>query len=330
MVKRTWWIAWLLATTLLLLSVSSVFAATATTNTGFKIWPAKTTSEVNKVWTISFNAPLLSSSVNSKTVYVTDSKQTKVETSTKLAPDGFSVTVTSSKAYTGGDYNLFVTNGVRSWNGLQLSETIIVPFTVIVPSVYSSYVSLVVTVTDDFKAVLGDLSGVLSLEGKSGTRLAPSAMDLLTGKYTFNIYTEDEYSLKMFSVSEGVFNTQSIKVPTVKIPITKPPATATIVVKTMAVVISSRAGVDGGKAGSIGGSIDPAKWGVPVKVSNATTTWTTSTDIDGKFVVYLPAGSYQLIVDGNDVQYKEHSYKLTVVAGQMASPQDPIKGEELE
>lgn len=252
MVKKTWWIAWLLATTLLLLSVSSVFAATSTT--GFTIWPAKTTTEVNKVWTIAFNAPLLSTSVNSNTVYVTDSKQTKVATTIKLSPDGLSVTVTSSKAYTAGDYNLYITNGLTSWASVQLSEMIIVPFTVIVPSTYTSSVSLVVTVTDDFKAVYAsDLSGALSLEGHSGNRLAPFSKDLLTGKYTFNIYADDDYSLNLFSVANGVINTRSIKLPTIKLPIIKLPiiklpstGSITPTVKTANLVISSKAGVYGG------------------------------------------------------------------------------------
>jgi len=45
-------------------------------------------------------------------------------------------------------------------------------------------------------------------------------------------------------------------------------------------------------------------------------------------VVYLPTGSYQLDIDGIDTQYKKHSYKLTVAAGQMASPQDIVNVEE--
>lgn len=331
MVKKTWWTAWLLATTLLLLSVSSVYAATSTMNAGFKIWPTKTTTEVNKVWTISFNAQLLSTSVNSNTVYVTDSKQSKVSTTTKLSPDGLTVTVTPSKAYAAGDYNLYITNGLTSWASVQLSEMIIVPFTVIVPSTYPGSVSLVVTVTDDFKAVYAsDLSGALSLKGLSGISLAPSSRDLLTGKYTFNIYADDDYSLNLFSVSNGVINTKSIKLPTIKLPIIKLPLTGstTPMVKTAKLVISSKAGVDSGKSGAIGGNILPVKWGVPVTISNATSTWTTRTDIDGNFMVFLPTGSYQLDVDGTNDQSMKHRYKLMVAAGQMASPVDTINVEE--
>ena len=339
MAKKTWWIAWLLATTLLFLSVSSVAAATSTPNTGFKIWPAKTTTEVNKVWTISFSAPLLSTSVNSNTVYVTDSKQIKVATTIKLSPNGLSVTVTPSKAYSGGDYNLYITNGLTSWASVQLSEMIIVPFTVIVPSTYTTSVNLVVTVTDDFKVVYAsDLSGALSLQGLSGNRLAPFSKDMVTGKYTFCIYADDDYSLNLFSVSNGVINTRSIKLPTIKVPVIILPTTGTTTsttatVKTASLVISSKAGVDGGKSGSIGGSTNGGSltletWGVPVKVSNTTTTWTTTTDINGEFKVYLPTGIYTLVVDGNGPQYKKHSYKLTVTAGQMATPLETINIED--
>lgn len=148
--------------------------------------------------------------MNSNTVYVTDSKQTKVATTIKLSPDGLSATVTPSKAYTAGDYNIYITNGLMSWVGGQLSEMIIVPFTVIVPSIYTSSVSLVVTVTDDFKTVYGsDLSGNLSLVGQSGNRLGPSSRDLSTGKYTFSIYADDDYSLNLVYASNGVINTRS-------------------------------------------------------------------------------------------------------------------------
>ncbi|TGE32643.1 hypothetical protein [Desulfosporosinus sp. Sb-LF] len=337
MVKKTWWIAILLVITLLFLSVSSVFAATSTT--GFKIWPAITTTDVNKVWTISFNAPLLSTSVSSDTVYVTDSKQTKVATTIKLSPDGLSVTVTPSKAYSGGDYNLYITEGVMSEVSGQLSETIIVPFSVIVPSAFTSSVNLVVTVTYDVKpSVTPDLAGKLSLQGPSGDRIGPFSSDLLTGKYTFIIYADGDYSLNLFSVDNGVMNTRSIKIPTIKVPAIKIPttgttATPTVTVKTVSLVIPSKAGVDGGKSGSIGGSTNRASlteetWGIPVKVSNTTTTWTTTTDINGEFKVYLPTGSYTLLVDGNGPQYKKHSYKLTVTAGQMATPLETINLED--
>ena len=324
-VKRTWWLAWLFATTLLLLSVSTVFAATSTT--GFTIWPSKTTTEVNKVWSISFDSPLLSTSVNNNTVYVTDSKQTKVATTIKLSTDGFSVTVTPSKAYVNGDYNLYITNEITSQTGVKLGGMIIVPFTVVVPTLING-ANIVVTATDDLKSgKLGDLSGTLSIEGPNGYRSSSYLKDVVSGKYTFSIFENGDYTVKYFSVSSnGILNTQSLQIPSIKLPTTI--STTATTVKTANFVIATKEGVEGGKSGSIGGSILPEKWGVPVTVSNSTATWTTTTDIDGKFMIYLPTGSYTLVVDGNDTQYKKHSYKMTVTAGQMATPIETINGED--
>lgn len=333
----------MLATILFFLSVPSAFANA--TSTDLRIWPAKTTTEVNKVWTIAFNVPLESTSVNENTIFVTDSKQKKISTMTKLSIDGLSVTVTPSKAYTAGDYNLFITNKLTSLENFKHNEQIIVPFTVIVPTTvkvpstivvptYTGSVSYVVSVTDDYKAVYtSDLSGSLWIEGPNGTRLGPSSKDLSKGQYTYNIYADGDYYLKSFKVANGVITTQTVKLSSVKLPIIKVPITGATTapkatIKTANFVIATKAGVDGGKSGSIGGRISPAKWGVQVKVSNANTTWTTITDLDGNFEIYLPSGSYQLVVDGNEAQYKKHSYKLTVTAGQKSSPADAINGEE--
>lgn len=346
MVKKTWWIAFLLATTVMFLSVSSVFAA-SNTKTGINIWPAKTTNEVNKVWTISFNSPLLSTSVIGDNVYVTNSKQSKVATTIILSADGLTVTVTPSKAYTAGDYNLYITTGLTSWDNVQHSEIVIIPFTVIVPTppkaptsvavpvTYKSSVNYVVTVKDDLNAIYTeDISGLLSLEGSSGNRLGPASKDLLTGKYTFNIYTDDTYSLNRLSVSEGVISTylskpSKITVPVIKVPTTGLTETPKPTVMNVNLVISTKEGVAGSKSGSIGGKIKPEQYGVPVTVSNATATWTTRTNIDGNFLFYLPTGIYKVEVDGYDAQYKKHSYKLTVTAGQMASLVDRINVKEL-
>lgn len=129
MEKKTWWVALLLSAIIMLLPVTSVFADTTTL--GFTTWPAKTTTEVNKVWTITFNTQLSSTSVNSQTIYVKNSKQQKVATTVKLSTDGFSVTVTPTKAYTTGNFNLYITSGVTSRTSEKLSEQINIPFAVL-------------------------------------------------------------------------------------------------------------------------------------------------------------------------------------------------------
>ncbi|KUO70087.1 MAG: hypothetical protein APF81_00105 [Desulfosporosinus sp. BRH_c37] len=341
MVNKTWWLTWFLVTILFSFSTVSVSAATPTK--GFKIWPAKTTTEVNKVWTIDFNNPLSSKSINESTIFVTDSKQKKVSTTKKLSTDGLTVTVTPSKAYEAGDYNLYITNEVTSVTDVKHDEFIIIPFTVQVTSRGMSSATLVVTVTKDSKDTVGDLSGVLSLEDPSGTRLSAISKDIDAGKYTFYIYDDGDYSLKYFNVENSVcvingtnvensvINTQSIKLPTIKLPVIKEgiiTITPTVTTKTASLTLATKEGVVARKSGSIGGQISIEQYGVPITVSNKTSTWTTRTDMNGNFVVYLPTGSYQLDIDGIDTQYKKHSYKLTVAAGQMASPQDIVNVEE--
>jgi len=148
-IKKTRWVALFLASLMLLLSASSVLAVTSTP--GFTTWPARTTTEVKKVWTIKFKSPFLSTSLNSNTIYVKDSKQAKITTTIKPASDGLSATVTPTNAYAAGDYNLYMTNGITARSGAKLGEQVILPFTVVVTppvtpiievqSSYNSYVT---------------------------------------------------------------------------------------------------------------------------------------------------------------------------------------------
>lgn len=136
MVKKTWWVALLLATIMFLLPVSNVFAAGSVT--GFTTWPVKTTTEVKKVWSVTFNYVLARASVNSSNIYVMNSKQAKVATTIGLSTDGLTAKVTPLQGYADGDYNLYITNGITSLSGKKLAEQIIVPFTVDVPTLGSS------------------------------------------------------------------------------------------------------------------------------------------------------------------------------------------------
>ena len=329
MVKKTRCIAWLLIIIFLVFSVPPALASAP--SAGLKIWPAKTTTEVNKVWTIDFNQPLLSTSINSNTIYVTDSKQKKVPTTAKLSTDTLSVTVTPSKAYEDGDYNLYITNEVTAVTNVKHNETIIIPFTVQVPFRGMSSASMVVTVTMDTKAPVGDLTGSLHLENPQGALLAPFEKDEGKGKYTFNIYDDGDYKLKYYSVDDSIsmFTTRTVKLPAIKLPVPKADSlTPVTTTKTASLTIASKAGVEARKSGAIGGRISLEQYGVPITVSNSTTTWTTKTDIDGNFVLYLSTGTYQLDIDGVGDQYKKHSYKLSVAAGQMASPQEIVDVKE--
>jgi hypothetical protein len=90
------------------------------------------------------------------------------------------------------------------------------------------------------------------------------------------------------------------------------------------------------KSGSIGGIIYESNLTTRAAIANvkiiasaAAPTWTTSTTT-GAFKVYLPVGSYNLIVYGKDPsQYKNDVYPLTVNVGQIASPFDTMTNEDL-
>lgn len=128
--KYTRWVGLLLATLvlLLLLPVSSVLAVSSTP--GVTTWPSQTITDANKVWTISFKSPCLSTSININTIYVKNSSQVKIATTATPSADGLSVKVTPNSPYPAGEYNLYITTGVTSKNNVKLNEQIIFPFTV--------------------------------------------------------------------------------------------------------------------------------------------------------------------------------------------------------
>ena len=130
MVKKTWWIALLLATFMILHPVSSVFAAGS--DIGFTTWPDQTTTEVKKVWRITFNSAIARASVNTNTIYVMNSKQAKVSTTIGISTNSLLATVTPTQGYPAGDYCLYITNGITSPDGKKLAKQIRVPFTVLV------------------------------------------------------------------------------------------------------------------------------------------------------------------------------------------------------
>lgn len=90
--------------------------------------------------------------------------------------------------------------------------------------------------------------------------------------------------------------------------------------------------VDSKVTGSIGGTIEGGK-NTKVAIVGKDTTWTTTADENGKFRVYLPTGTYDVVVIGNDTvkddvatdDMRNEIYKsIKVVAGQNASPFDEM------
>lgn len=187
MIKNTWWVALLLVTIMLLLPASSVSAATSTA--GFTTWSAQTTNDVKKVWTISFKSPFLNTSVTSNTIYVKDSKQVKIAATIKPSTDGLSATVTATKAYTAGDYNLYVTDGITSRSGVKLGEQIILPFTVIV----TPAVTPIVDVQSVFNAFVTDLT----------VTTTPNVCKVNVNNITMRYAGDNTYNTGLYGLKQG-------------------------------------------------------------------------------------------------------------------------------
>lgn len=189
MVKKTWWIALLLATIMLLLPVSSVFAAGSATS--FTTWPFKTTTEVKKVWSIKFNSALARASVNSSTIYVMNSKLAKVATTIGLSTDGLTATVTPTQVYAAGDYNLYITNGITSLVGKKLAEQIIVPFTVeVIKPVSSDYI---LDIQSNFNSYVTELN----------VQTAPEVYKVNVNKMKMQYIGDNMYNTGIFGLGEG-------------------------------------------------------------------------------------------------------------------------------
>ncbi|AGL03687.1 YbhB/YbcL family Raf kinase inhibitor-like protein [Desulfoscipio gibsoniae] len=86
-----------------------------------------------KVWTVTFNAPILPDSVNSKSVYVQSNKNGKpINCSTELSEDNKTITINPPpEGYMPGQkYILFIKNKVKSASGKLLTKPIKMMFSV--------------------------------------------------------------------------------------------------------------------------------------------------------------------------------------------------------
>lgn len=99
---------------------------------GFESWPLQGTTDKKKVWTVRFNLPLDTKSVNRDNIYITDDSNNPVNATLTRSTDGTSVQVKPSAAYTvGKKYWLFVGGGLTADNGQNaLTQPIAAPFLV--------------------------------------------------------------------------------------------------------------------------------------------------------------------------------------------------------
>lgn len=197
--KKTWWTALLLATIMFLLPVPSVLAAGSAT--GFTTWPAKTTTEVKKSWSITFNSPLAPASVNNSTLYILNSKQAKLATTIGLSADSLSATITPNYDYLAGDYNLYITNGITSSAGKKLAEQIIVPFTVEVSK--SGSTTPVSTTPASTTYILNVESNFDSYVPELKVQTAPDVYRVNVNKTKMQYLGDDIYNAGIFGLVEG-------------------------------------------------------------------------------------------------------------------------------
>lgn len=116
-------------TILIALSAWSGVAATE------QVWKQQTATKANKAWEISFNKPVHQRSVTSRRIYVENDKGKKVATTLKVAGDGMSVTVTPKNPYENKRiYRLHISGDLASKAGERLTNKIVMPFKIVLPS----------------------------------------------------------------------------------------------------------------------------------------------------------------------------------------------------
>lgn len=140
-----------------LLGAASVCPA-APIPAGFDVWDTRTTDDILKSWTVKFNKPAASVTVNNTTIFITDSDNRPLAATLSVSGDGASVTVRPASPYTvGNEYRLFVTSGVCArgaggQKGAPLSKPLALPFIVTsqggyIQSISSVYHTLLTTIT---------------------------------------------------------------------------------------------------------------------------------------------------------------------------------------
>lgn len=95
-------------------------------------WDKKTTTDRMKTWTISFNEPVRTKSVDGKSIYVVTAANQLVKTSWEVSDDGYQVKVSPEQTYdVGVKYWLFIDDSVRSDDWDELEASITMPFEII-------------------------------------------------------------------------------------------------------------------------------------------------------------------------------------------------------
>lgn len=121
-----------LFTLLLFACILIVSATTVFSSEKYTILSAKQNMDPNKIWTITFSNSLDNKTINSESIWVSDSKGNKVDTVLDLSEDLKSVKVSLLKnSYDlNENYLLNIENGVQALNGYKLSSGVTMPFSI--------------------------------------------------------------------------------------------------------------------------------------------------------------------------------------------------------
>ena len=117
----------LLFTCIFIASTTTTFSAEK-----YAFLSSKQNKDPNKIWTIKFNTSLDKKTITNETIWVSDSKGNKLDTTLALTDDLKSVKISPPKnSYNlNENYFLNIENGVQALSGNKLSSAVAMPFTI--------------------------------------------------------------------------------------------------------------------------------------------------------------------------------------------------------
>ena len=142
----------------------------------------------------------------------------------------------------------------------------------------------------DYKSIWG----FKNIEGVSNSSAVLKSAPLSPGKYAITAKINKNLSVTSFVTIKASAKATKVK----------------------AIALPDSDNVDPKKSGKIKGRVSPR---ATVIIKNKTAAWTTEADDKGVFTVYVPAGTYDIIVDPGENK-KNTKYSIKVIAGQNNSP----------
>ncbi|MDI3508270.1 MAG: hypothetical protein PWP55_462 [Clostridiales bacterium] len=133
-----------------------------------KTWPAKTSSDAAKEWSVKFNTALDPATVNANTVYVKDENGALHSVRLSLVENQTVIKIKPTKPYSPNRiYNIYITDDVAAITGKYLKQPVIIPFTisntstgkaiVSVENIYSNFITAItVTTSPDIYKVIAN------------------------------------------------------------------------------------------------------------------------------------------------------------------------------